>query len=116
VGQRLSCPTQRKDVFRDDFSVVLHVWQFSDITQLRHPTNTSGESSSPVAFQLDYELGKVKSVRRIYAAYLAISKTQFSEDQEGIRKASIFALGCRPSINSESTSPVPGACDMPHAP
>ena len=36
--------------------------------------------------------------------------------QEGNCRASIFALGCRPSINSERTSPVPGACDMPQAP
>jgi hypothetical protein len=113
VGQRLSCPTQRKDIFRNYFSVVLQVWQFSDITQLRHLTNTPGESFSPVALQLDSKLGKVEAYAYMR---LAISKTQFSEDQEGSRKASIFALGCRPSINSESTSPVPGACDMPHAP
>jgi hypothetical protein len=67
VGQRLSCPTQRKDIFRNYFSVVLQVWQFSDITRLRHLTNTPGESFSPVALQLDSKLGKVESVR-IYAA------------------------------------------------
>jgi hypothetical protein len=49
------------------FSVVLQVWQFSDITQLRHLINTPGESFSPVALQLDSKLGKVESVR-IYAA------------------------------------------------
>lgn len=53
---------------------------------------------------------------RSCASFYNLPRSRCIQLHVGNRNASIFALGFRPSISSESTRPVPGACDMPHAP
>jgi hypothetical protein len=52
-----------------------------------------------------------------HAPAMLKARTQtLTRHHDGNRNVSVFALVGRPSIISASTSPVPGACDIPHAP